>query len=81
LSNAVRTLLLLPQTVPARIKAVVFQRCSADIARGGCVRDELGDYDCAGGCGNGPNYVRGPVRVVSPDVFDLDQDRDGIACE
>jgi hypothetical protein len=52
-----------------------------DVARGGCVHDGLGDYDCAGGSGNGPNYVRGPVRVVGPDVFDLDRDRDGIACE
>lgn len=39
------------------------------------------DVDCAGGGGNGPEYVRGPVRVVGPDVYDLDRDGDGIACE
>lgn len=39
------------------------------------------DVDCAGGSGNGPAYVRGPVRVVGPDVYDLDRDGDGIGCE
>lgn len=39
------------------------------------------DVDCAGGSGNGPAYVRGPVRVVGPDVYGLDRDGDGIACE
>jgi resuscitation-promoting factor RpfB len=39
------------------------------------------DVDCAGGRGNGPAYVRGPVRVVGPDVYKLDRDGDGIACE
>lgn len=39
------------------------------------------DVDCAGGSGNGPAYVRGPVRVVGPDVYDLDRDGDGWACE
>lgn len=39
------------------------------------------DVDCAGGSGNGPAYVRGPVRVVGPDVYGLDRDGDGWACE
>ena len=39
------------------------------------------DVDCAGGRGDGPAYVRGPVKVVGPDVYDLDRDGDGIACE
>ena len=39
------------------------------------------DVDCAGGEGNGPAYVAGPVRVVGPDVYRLDTDGDGIACE
>lgn len=39
------------------------------------------DVDCAGGSGDGPAYVRGPVRVVGPDVYDLDRDGDGVACE
>lgn len=39
------------------------------------------DVDCAGGSGNGPAYVQGPIRVVGPDVYDLDRDGDGIACD
>jgi hypothetical protein len=39
------------------------------------------DVDCAGGSGNGPAYVRGPVRVVGTDIYDLDRDSDGIGCE
>ena len=39
------------------------------------------DVDCAGGSGNGPAYVRGPVYVVGADVYDLDRDGDGVACE
>jgi hypothetical protein len=39
------------------------------------------DVDCAGGSGNGPAYVRGPVRVVGPDIYGLDRDGDGWACE
>ena len=39
------------------------------------------DVDCAGGEGNGPEYVRGPVYVVGPDEYELDRDGDGVACE
>lgn len=39
------------------------------------------DVDCAGGSGNGPAYVRGPVRVVGRDIYGLDRDGDGIGCE
>ncbi|MEK8108021.1 G5 domain-containing protein [Micromonospora sp. M12] len=39
------------------------------------------DVDCAGGSGNGPAYVRGPVQVVGSDVYDLDRDGDGTACD
>ena len=39
------------------------------------------DVDCAGGRGDGPVYVRGPIRVVGPDSHRLDRDGDGIACE
>ena len=38
------------------------------------------DVDCAGGSGNGPAYT-GPVRVIGPDVYDLDRDGDGFGCE
>jgi hypothetical protein len=39
------------------------------------------DVDCAGGSGNGPAYVQGPVRVVGRDIYGLDSDGDGIGCE
>jgi hypothetical protein len=38
------------------------------------------DYDCRGGSGNGPEYT-GPVRVTGSDLYDLDRDGDGKACE
>lgn len=39
------------------------------------------DVDCAGGSGNGPEYVQGPVTIVGRDIYDLDRDGDGVACE
>ncbi len=39
------------------------------------------DVDCAGGNGNGPQYVRGPVNVVGEDIYDLDADGDGVGCQ
>ena len=39
------------------------------------------DVDCAGGSGNGPAYVRGPVYVVGRDIYKLDRNKDGVACE
>jgi hypothetical protein len=39
------------------------------------------DVDCAGGSGNGPAYVQGPVNVIGTDIYGLDSDGDGIGCE
>ncbi|MFS8499415.1 MAG: G5 domain-containing protein [Micromonosporaceae bacterium] len=39
------------------------------------------DVDCEGGSGDGPAYVRGPVYVIGKDVYRLDHDGDGVACE
>jgi hypothetical protein len=39
------------------------------------------DVDCVGGSGNGPAFVRGPVYVTGTDIYDLDRDGDGVACE
>ena len=47
---------------------------------GGCV-PVASDVDCAGGSGNGPAYVAGPVDVVGADIYDLDRDSDGLGCE
>jgi hypothetical protein len=39
------------------------------------------DVDCAGGSGDGPAYVEGPVYVTGSDPYGLDSDGDGVACE
>lgn len=39
------------------------------------------DYDCAGGEGDGPGYVDGPVYIQGSDPYELDTDGDGVACE
>jgi PASTA domain len=46
-----------------------------------CLDPAVEDYDCAGGTGNGPEYVEGPIRVLPPDPFDLDGEGDGWGCE
>jgi hypothetical protein len=47
---------------------------------GACVPADTSDVDCAGGSGDGPEYV-GPVQVVGSDPYGLDADGDGYACE
>lgn len=47
---------------------------------GACVPVDS-DVDCAGGSGNGPSYVAGPVYVVGSDVYGLDRDGDGVGCQ
>lgn len=49
--------------------------------KGVCLDPNASDYDCAGGSGNGPEYVQGPVRVVGSDPYGLDYDHDGWGCE
>jgi hypothetical protein len=39
------------------------------------------DVDCLPGSGDGPAYVRGAVRVVGSDIYDLDRDGDGVGCD
>lgn len=56
------------------------RRCDPNY-RGRCLKPNVSDYDCAGGSGDGPYYVRGPIRVVGSDHYRLDADHDGIACE
>jgi len=53
---------------------------SCDPNYSGCV-PIASDVDCAGGSGNGPAYVSGPVDVIGSDIYDLDSDNDGKACE
>ncbi|MDT4838620.1 G5 domain protein [compost metagenome] len=46
----------------------------------GCV-PIASDVDCAGGSGNGPAYAYGPINVIGVDIYDLDRDGNGLACE
>ena len=46
-----------------------------------CLDPDAVDYDCAGGSGDGPEYVEGPIRVRPPDPLDLDREGDGVGCE
>ena len=39
------------------------------------------DVDCSGGSGNGPAYVSGPVTVIGDDIYGLDRDGYGDACD
>lgn len=49
---------------------------------GACLPTDASDVDCSGGTGNGPAYVsEKSFRVVGPDVYGLDHDSNGFACE
>ena len=61
------------------VPQLAFAACDPNYANA-CV-PVASDVDCAGGSGNGPEYVDGPVYVVGSDIYDLDRDGDGIACE
>ena len=74
-----------PTPTPSVKKTTVKPKIAAG---SGCDRNYSGDcvpiasdVDCAGGRGNGPAYVAGPVTVVGSDIYDLDRDGDGIGCE
>jgi hypothetical protein len=67
-----------PQPEP-RSTSPTTSNCDPNYA-GACV-PIASDVDCAGGSGNGPEYVQGPVRVVGTDIYDLDRDGDGIGCD
>ena len=65
-----------PQPKPAPKPA---PKCDPNYS-GACVPIAY-DVECAGGSGNGPAYVSGPVRVTGTDIYGLDRDGDGIACD
>ncbi|QJU55907.1 hypothetical protein HL652_03625 [Herbiconiux sp. SALV-R1] len=68
-----------PAPEPEPEAAVPGGGCDPNYA-GACVPIDS-DVDCAGGSGNGPSYVQGPVQVIGTDIYDLDRDGDGIACD
>lgn len=39
------------------------------------------DVDCKPGNGNGPAYLYVVVKVLKKDIYKLDSDKDGLACE
>lgn len=68
-----------PVTKVILVGTKVVQQCDPNYT-GACV-PIASDVDCAGGSGNGPAYVQGPVRVVGSDIYGLDHDKDGVGCE
>ncbi|MBN8294069.1 excalibur calcium-binding domain-containing protein [Rhodobacter sp. NTK016B] len=73
-AGAATALALVLASGPARA-----QECDPNYAQV-CV-PVASDVDCAGGSGDGPAYVEGPVQVIGDDIYHLDRDGDGIACE
>lgn len=69
-----------PEPVPAPAPAPAPEGGCDPNYSGPCV-PTADDVDCAGGSGNGPAYVSGPVFVTGSDIYDLDRDGDGIACD
>jgi hypothetical protein len=67
-----------PAPAPPPLPPIPKNNCDANYS--GCV-PIASDVDCAGGSGNGPAYVSGPVRVIGSDIYGLDNDKDGIGCE
>jgi hypothetical protein len=69
-----------PRTVQAAPKPEP-KSSGCDSNYDGCV-PIASDVDCEGGSGNGPAYVKGPVRVIGSDIYDLDRGGEpGIGCE
>jgi len=70
-----------PEPTPAPISPVAPPSNCHPSYQGACLAIGQGDYDCAAGSGNGPNYIAGPIYVVGPDEYQLDREGDGVACE
>ncbi|WP_219731564.1 G5 domain-containing protein [Frigoribacterium sp. NBH87] len=70
-----------PYVAPAPVAAPAPAASGCDANYSGACVPVASDVDCAGGSGNGPAYVQGPVTIVGSDVYDLDRDGDGIACD
>jgi resuscitation-promoting factor RpfB len=82
--RVVREVIITPPIVQVtaigtRVERKPVAQCDPNYS-GACV-PIASDVDCAGGSGNGPAYVSGPVRVVGTDIYDLDRNGDGIGCE
>ncbi|MGF2949267.1 G5 domain-containing protein [Microbacterium alcoholitolerans] len=77
---------LKPQPAPApppAAKPVPLTQPSGDCDpnyTGACV-PIASDVDCGGGSGDGPAYLDGTARVVGTDIYKLDRDKNGVACD
>jgi hypothetical protein len=77
-----------PRTVQAAPKPAPKPAVEPDTDPSGCDPNYSGcvpiarDVDCAGGSGDGPAYVKGPVRVIGKDIYGLDKGGEpGVGCE
>lgn len=70
-----------PVTQVTSVGTKVKTASSCDSNYSGACVPIASDVDCAGGSGNGPAYVSGPVYVVGSDIYDLDRDGNGVGCE
>ena len=68
------------RTIKAAAVHKVAASCDPHYVSDACV-PIASDVDCAGGKGNGPAYIAGPFRYRGDDIYGLDRDHDGIACE
>jgi len=70
-----------PVATPPPVTAAPKSDCDPNYS-GACVPNVYpSDVDCAGGSGNGPYYVQGPVNVIGSDRYALDGNHDGVACQ
>jgi hypothetical protein len=80
LETVVVTTVELPPPETVAFVPPISQNCDPNY-EGACV-PIASDVDCAGGRGNGPAYVDGPVYVVGTDIYELDgNNNDGVGCE
>ncbi|WFE50188.1 G5 domain-containing protein [Micromonospora sp. WMMD1155] len=66
------------QVVAVGTKKPQSSKCDPNYS--GCV-PIASDVDCLPKRGDGPAYVSGPIRVIGSDIYDLDRDGDGTACD
>lgn len=66
-----------PKTETPKPQAQPKPNCDPNYS--GCV-PIASDVDCLGGSGDGPAYT-GQVNVIGKDIYGLDRDHDGVACE
>jgi hypothetical protein len=68
------------KTAKATSKTTSKAAAKCDLNYSGCVTI-ASDVDCKPGSGNGPAYQSTVVKVLKKDIYKLDADKDGLACE